>query len=80
MATVTLTGISAENDIKMVALTENENDKICWFSYDKYNGRDKAWIIAGMKARFFKRPDLVAKTRVLQFYDNRTGELIEDIR
>lgn len=75
-----MTGISSDNDIKMVGLAENENDNICWFNFDKYNGRDKNFIMEGMKKRFFDKPHLVAKIRVLQFYDNKTGDLIDDIR
>ena len=80
MAIKAMNGVTSTNDIKMVGLADDKKDNICWFNFDKHNGKDKLWIIEYMKNNFFKDPDRANKIKVLQFYDNKTGQLIEDIR
>ncbi len=66
--------------IKMVALTEKtECENVVWYNFLKHNNWEKEKIIAGMKRRFLNT-GIASTTRVLQFYDNTTGNLIEEHR
>lgn len=66
--------------IKMVALTEKStSENIVWYNFLKHNNWEKAKIIDGMKRRFLDSKN-ASTTRVLQFYDNTTGNLIEEHR
>ena len=64
--------------IKMVILTKNSKANYEWHSYDKYNNSSKPDkdIIAGMLRRFMAKP-YSADAQVIQFYDNKTGVLID---
>lgn len=66
--------------IKMVALTEKSGSgNIVWYNFLKHNNWEKSKIIDGMKRRFMNSK-IAPGTRVLQFYDNVTGNLIEEHR
>lgn len=70
----------SEAIIKMVALTEkSEAENVVWYNFLKHNNWEKSKIIDGMKRRFLSS-GIASTTRVLQFYDNATGNLIEEHR
>lgn len=65
--------------VRMVGLTKTGQENILWYNFKKYNNKPLHWIVADMKNRF----DRFAKSsnvQVLQFYNNHTGELIEEFR
>jgi len=63
-------------DIKMAIRTKHGYPNSYQYSFKKYNGRDKRFIIDGMIARFSNLP-IAEVTQVLIFYDNRTKQEIE---
>lgn len=67
--------------IKMVALTKPGKPNITWYSLDKYTNKSKADkdIITGMMHRLKEQPS-IADVQVVQFYDNKTKELLEEYR
>lgn len=69
----------SEARIKMVALTKPGSENVVWYNFLKHNNREKSNIIDGMKRRFMESK-LVNTAQVLQFYDNITGNLIEEHR
>ena len=74
------TGIDKQkSDIKMVILTKNGKANQPWYSFIKLNGRPAAEIIKGMKERF-EGHALANDAQVLQFYDNKTGHLIDEYK
>lgn len=65
--------------IKMVALTENGHKNVVWYSPVKQNRKDDDFIIKGMLSRYEKRSEHKF-TRVIQFYANKTNELIDEYK
>lgn len=63
-------------DVKMAIRTRHGYDNAYWYSWKKYNGRPKRFIIDHMIASFSNHP-LAQVTQVLIFYDNRTKLEIE---
>lgn len=71
-------GIDREKSkIRMKILTKGDNDNFPWYNFLKENNKPVNEIIAGMKMRFMKHP-IAQETQVLQFYDNQTGQLLEE--
>lgn len=60
----------------MAIRTKHGFENVYWYSYLKYNGRDKKFIIEGMIKRFSDTP-LAQVTQVLIFYDNHTKMQID---
>ncbi|WP_417365612.1 hypothetical protein [Flavobacterium beibuense] len=65
--------------VKMVILTKSGKDNYTWYNFLKYNNRSTDQIISGMKRRFMESK-LADSAQVLQFYNNKTQELIEEHR
>jgi hypothetical protein len=68
----------SDRDIRMAILTKNGYRNACWYNYPQYNGKEPNWIIDDMLTRF---PDakIAQHTQTLQFYNNRTGELLRKV-
>jgi len=65
--------------VRMRALTANGHDNITWYNYLDENMKPVDNIIQGMKRRF-EDYEAAKVTQVLQFYDNKTNEMLSEFR
>ena len=65
--------------IKLVILTKPGEKNITWYSLEKDQNKPDRTIIDGMKRRF-ENSSYATKAQVLQFYDNRSKQLIAEYK
>lgn len=65
--------------IKMVILTKPGEKNLTWYSLEKEQNKPEKTIIEGMKRRF-ERSQYAAIAQVLQFYDNKSKQLIAEYK
>ncbi|MFL9844713.1 hypothetical protein [Flavobacterium rhizosphaerae] len=71
-------GIDREKSkIRMKILTKGNKENFPWYNFLKENNKPPHEIIARMKSRFMKHA-IAQETQVIQFYDNHTGQLLEE--
>lgn len=73
----------ADADIRLVGLFAPGTAPIVWYSYKKFNGGAQDKIIEGMHKRFLEyaqKQRLIDKLQCLQYYNNRTNELLKEFK
>lgn len=68
-----------ESKIKMVILTKHGFENAVWYSILKYNKKEDTYIIKTMLRRF-QEHEIYKQTNCIQFYDNSTGQFIEQYK